>query len=56
MERYALSENDAFHRLRRAAMDSRRPMVEVARALLVVGVSGRRPAYGVGIARSDRPR
>jgi two-component system, response regulator PdtaR len=35
MERYALSENDAFHRLRRAAMDSRRPMVEVARALLM---------------------
>lgn len=34
MERYALSENDAFHRIRRAAMDSRRPMVEVARALL----------------------
>jgi len=35
MARYALSENDAFHRLRRAAMDSRRPMVEVARALLM---------------------
>jgi two-component system, response regulator PdtaR len=35
MARYALSENDAFHRLRRAAMDSRRPMVDVARALLM---------------------
>jgi AmiR/NasT family two-component response regulator len=35
MARHALSENDAFHRLRRAAMDSRRPMVEVARALLM---------------------
>jgi response regulator NasT len=34
MNLYALSENDAFHRLRRAAMDSRRPMVEVARAML----------------------
>jgi len=35
MTRYQLSEDDAFRRLRRAAMDSRRPMVEIARALLV---------------------
>jgi two-component system, response regulator PdtaR len=35
MARYRLSEDDAFHRLRRAAMDSRRPMVDIARALLV---------------------
>jgi response regulator NasT len=35
MARYRLSEDQAFHRLRRAAMDSRRPMVEIARALLV---------------------
>lgn len=35
MARYALSENDAFRRLRRAAMDSRRPIVEIARALLM---------------------
>jgi response regulator NasT len=35
MVRYQLSEDQAFHRLRRAAMDSRRPMVEIARALLV---------------------
>jgi response regulator NasT len=35
MARYHLSEDDAFHRLRRAAMDSRRPMVDIARALLV---------------------
>jgi AmiR/NasT family two-component response regulator len=35
MVRYQLSEDDAFRRLRRAAMDSRRPMVEIARALLV---------------------
>jgi len=35
MARYHLSEEEAFHRLRRAAMDSRRPMVEIAKALLV---------------------
>jgi two-component system, response regulator PdtaR len=35
MARYQLSEDEAFRRLRRAAMDSRRPMVEIARALLV---------------------
>jgi len=35
MARYQLSEDEAFHRLRRVAMDSRRPMVDIARALLV---------------------
>jgi AmiR/NasT family two-component response regulator len=35
MARHGLTEEVAFRRLRRAAMDSRRPMVEVARALLV---------------------
>jgi response regulator NasT len=35
MARYHLSEDEAFHRLRRAAMDSRRPIVDIARALLV---------------------
>jgi AmiR/NasT family two-component response regulator len=35
MARLGLSEDEAFRRLRRAAMDSRRPMVDVARALLV---------------------
>jgi response regulator NasT len=35
MARFGLTEDDAFKRLRRAAMDSRKPMVEVARALLV---------------------
>jgi len=35
MSRLGLSEDDAFRRLRRAAMDGRRPMVEVAQALLV---------------------
>jgi two-component system, response regulator PdtaR len=35
MDRLDLSEEEAFRRLRRAAMNSRRPMVEIARALLV---------------------
>jgi AmiR/NasT family two-component response regulator len=35
MARHALSEEEAFQRLRRAAMDTRRPMVEIARAVLV---------------------
>jgi response regulator NasT len=35
MTRLNLTEDEAFKRLRRAAMDSRRPMIEVARALLV---------------------
>jgi two-component system, response regulator PdtaR len=35
MDRLNLTEEDAFRRLRRAAMNSRRPMVEIARALLV---------------------
>jgi two-component system, response regulator PdtaR len=35
MDRLNLTEDDAFRRLRRAAMNSRRPMVEIARALLV---------------------
>ncbi len=35
MARFGLTEDEAFKRLRRAAMDSRKPMAEVARALLV---------------------
>jgi response regulator NasT len=35
MTRHGLTEDEAFKRLRRAAMDSRRSMAEVARALLV---------------------
>jgi response regulator NasT len=35
MARHGLTEEEAFHRLRRAAMDSRKPMVDIARALLV---------------------
>ena len=35
MARHALTEEQAFQRLRRAAMDARRPMVEIARAVLV---------------------
>jgi AmiR/NasT family two-component response regulator len=35
MTRFGLSEEEAFRRLRRAAMDSRRTMVDIAKALLV---------------------
>jgi len=35
MKRYGLSEDEAFRRLRRTAMDNRRAMVDIARALLV---------------------
>ena len=35
MHRHGLTEDEAFKRLRRTAMDSRRPMVEIARAVLV---------------------
>jgi len=35
MDKLNLTEEEAFRRLRRAAMNSRRPMVEIARALLV---------------------
>src|SRR5438046_9530333 len=35
MARFGLTEEEAFRRLRRAAMDSRKPMVEIARALRV---------------------
>jgi AmiR/NasT family two-component response regulator len=35
MTRFGLTEDEAFRRLRRAAMDGRKPMVEIAKALLV---------------------
>jgi AmiR/NasT family two-component response regulator len=35
MARFGLSEEEAFRRLRRAAMDRRKPMVDIAKALLV---------------------
>ena len=35
MARFGLTEDEAFRRLRRAAMDSRKPMVDIAKALLV---------------------
>jgi two-component system, response regulator PdtaR len=35
MARLGLTEEEAFRRLRRSAMDSRRPMVDIAKALLV---------------------
>jgi response regulator NasT len=45
MQRHGLSEDEAFQRLRRTAMDTRRPMVEIARAVLVSeSVGGPLPA------------
>jgi len=45
MVRHGLTEDEAFKRLRRTAMDSRRPMVEIARAVLVSeSVAGHLPA------------
>ena len=45
MRRYNLSEETAFQRLRRAAMDSRRSMADISRALLVSeSVAGDVPA------------
>ena len=35
MQRHSLTEEQAFQRLRRAAMDTRRPMVDIAPAVLV---------------------
>jgi response regulator NasT len=35
MARFGLTEDIAFRRLRKAAMDSRKPMVDIARALLM---------------------
>lgn len=37
MDRYGLKEKEAFSRLRRLAMDSRRPLAEVAEMVLLVG-------------------
>src|SRR2546427_9719588 len=34
MARFGLTEDEAFRRLRRAAIDSRKPMVEIAQAVL----------------------
>jgi len=45
MTRHGLSEDEAFKRLRRTAMDTRRPMVEIARAVLVSeSVAGSMPS------------
>jgi response regulator NasT len=45
MQRHGLSEDQAFNRLRRTAMDTRRPMVEIARAVLVSeSVAGQLPS------------
>ncbi|MGH7392194.1 MAG: ANTAR domain-containing response regulator [Candidatus Rokuibacteriota bacterium] len=45
MSRYGLTEDQAYRRLRRAAMDSRRPMVDVGRDMLALeSVLGDLPA------------
>jgi len=45
MLRHGLTEDEAFKRLRRTAMDTRRPMVEIARAVLVSeSVAGQLPS------------
>ena len=44
MERHGLSEAEAFRRIQKTAMDSRRRMVEVARALLLVERLERAPS------------
>ena len=41
MEREGLSESQAFRRIQKASMDSRRPMVEVAEAILLAHGHGR---------------
>jgi len=41
MARLGLTENEAFRRLRRTAMDSRRPMVDIAKAVLVSETVGK---------------
>jgi two-component system, response regulator PdtaR len=41
MARLGLTEDEAFRRLRRAAMDSRRPMVDIAKAVLVSETVGK---------------
>lgn len=44
MLRHGLTEDEAFKRLRRTAMDTRRPMVDIARAVLVSeSVAGQLP-------------
>ncbi|MBI4611201.1 MAG: ANTAR domain-containing protein [Candidatus Rokubacteria bacterium] len=48
IERYGLTEAEAFRRIQRTSMDSRRPMSEIAQALLLTeglsgGPSGARP-------------
>lgn len=44
MERQGLTEAEAFRRIQKTAMDSRRPMVEVARAVLLMDGLGGEPS------------
>lgn len=48
MEQHGLTEAEAFRRIQKAAMDSRRPITEVARAILLT--------QGLGGERSAKPR
>ena len=51
MDRHRLTEDEAFRRMRRAAMDGRRPMVEIARAVLAAdAVAGGRPLSAAPVA------
>ncbi|HYV66837.1 MAG TPA: ANTAR domain-containing protein, partial [Myxococcales bacterium] len=44
MQRLGLSEPDAFRRIQKTAMDTRRPMAEVAQALLLTEEMAHGPA------------
>ena len=57
MARYRLVEDDAFRRLRRSAMDSQRPLAEVARAVLrsVTETSSKRHAYDMHMGDTRPP-
>lgn len=41
MERQGLTESEAFRRIQKASMDRRKPMAEVAEAILIAANVGR---------------
>jgi len=51
MEREGLSEREAFRRIQKASMDSRKPMAEVAEAILLADGLARDPKGGVKTPR-----
>ncbi|HXH84554.1 MAG TPA: ANTAR domain-containing protein [Candidatus Tectomicrobia bacterium] len=51
MDRFGLSEDQAFHRLRKASMDARRPMADIARAVLACDPVSGEPADAGGDRR-----